>query len=382
MRVPAALAAACGVLLTLGCLDFDEQHIHVEHDQEADRLVVVIDYEALYASRDQEGNLTPESMQEAADQLEEAFQLRKIAVYDNHQYTFSQEGQRAQLMGFGNITLGVLDDLQWLVEHTTVLNAGFYLDARGRLCGAQVVIIEPFAEFVTRANRSVNAAVLAGAAINLDDTDLLAMAGAALAGHVWWRVDGHSSTVSLPMTEDEMHEQVRSWTADELASDAAGHSELQHPFALVLANPVQLWHAEGAMHVKVGTASESSLYVTRPDHGRYLSNLVEHVRETYGLELDGLLARYLLEPEAYAETEAERAARIMAPRLATEAKVRVLIHQLSTAPSEPYRQMLRDVGADLAQDGPSPDLTDEELIEFWRQKRGGASGQAPPLRGE
>jgi hypothetical protein len=55
----------------------------------------------------------------------------------------------------------------------------------------------------------------------------------------------------------------------------------------------------------------------------------------------------------------------MAPRLTQDERVRVLVHQLKTAPSEPYWAMLR------AEQPPAPGeakpamLSDDELRKFW-----------------
>ena len=43
------LTALAGVLaLLVGCLDFEEQRARIEHDQQNDRLIFIIDYRGLY----------------------------------------------------------------------------------------------------------------------------------------------------------------------------------------------------------------------------------------------------------------------------------------------------------------------------------------------
>ncbi len=92
---------------------------------------------------------------------------------------------------------------------------------------------------------------------------------------------------------------------------------------------------------KVGLPSRPFTLNSRPRQGDYAPNLVDYIKEKYGFDLDARLARYLQKPDAPAEAEADRAAKLMAPRLTPQQRARVLVEQLQAAPSDALWDLLR-----------------------------------------
>ncbi len=352
----------------VGCLDFDEQTLRFEHDRQNDRLIMVINYLGLHSDKGDVG--------EAESQLEEAIEDGTVALCDNWPFAFSIRELREELADpeaedMKNVPEDVRRAGIALVERVRVLNGGFYTDPAGRICGAQVVVIEDAAEAMRLANELVSAAVLAEAdepaSEDPDERLLLELAlKAAAEGHQWLTLDGHSLLVRVPMPERQFDEARRAFLAEALDP---GDRDLQvHLSALqqALANPVYAWHEDGMMKVKVGLVTKPPVFVTKPRQGKYALNLVDHITATYGLHLDANLARYLVEPEAPAETEAERAARIMAPRLTKPERARVLVGRLQAAPSDALRAKVRqeELPEPLPEGAPQP--SDDELLRLWQ----------------
>lgn len=366
------IVGTCAVLLgmlLLGCLEFDEQTVYVEHDQENDRLLLVINYRGLYAEE-------PDVMQ-AQSQLQEALENETVALLDNWPFEFPLREMREDLREPDPEVLDQMPEevrlgLLRLLERIKVLNGGFYTDPAGRVCGAQVVVIANIADTVGLANDVINAAVLAELEdYETDDFDEASFARLwlepARGGHNWVELKGHSLVVSVPLPERMLIEGRRD-VAEGLTEPGDMDAELYlRVLRDLFENPILVWHEDDLLKVKCGYVSEPSVFATRPRQGEYEPNLVEHITETYGLHLDANLARFLADPDASAETDAEGAARLMAPRLARRERVRVLVHRLTTDPADEYWAKLREERLPAGELAQPADLANQELLERWQE---------------
>ena len=70
--------------VVLGCLEFDQQTVYVEHDEANDRLILIFNYMGLFAAEDDNHSKPPSAgdLDESKEQLAEALELHKFAVLD------------------------------------------------------------------------------------------------------------------------------------------------------------------------------------------------------------------------------------------------------------------------------------------------------------
>ncbi len=361
-------ALVVAVCVVAGCLDFDEETIYVEHDRENDRLLLIIDYGGLYAGRD---------LEKSKAQLAEAIESGTVAFVENWPWAFPVREMREDLASPDfeeDIPEDVRQKLLVFLGRVEVFSGGFYRDPGGRLCGAQVVVFENVSDTMKLANELVSDGVILASEdwseeTLAGETTEAACLAAAREGHTWIELKGHSLIAAIPMPEgafwdarSEMDRAVRSVDReDEVA-------ELLRWLRALVASPVYIWHEDDVLKVKVGLQSVPSTLVVKPREGEYEPNLVEHVEETYGLRLDANLARYLTEPEAPAETEAERAALLMVPRLTKLERVRALVHAQGAEPAAPYLEALRrELLCTLVDPRPPDEIPDDELLTIWRE---------------
>lgn len=333
------VAAACltVVLIAGGCLDFDSQTVYFEHDAANDRVLMIVTYRGFYAAAHDDRS----GVEDARQQLAEAVNEREVAfggnwpfVYSNSEWTRPPEGDAAKApTEVGRIR-------RELAETVTVLNAGFYRDSAGRPCGAQVLVVEPAQRAVELVNRAINAALIAQADdAPAKDEWMKTAVRRARQGHRWVRLEGHSILADLPADEQQLKRALE---------DLAEKSEA--PVAALLTTPVLLWYEEGHALVRAGLPPSPFRTPLKPPAGDYRPNLEQHIGEEYGYRLDSLLAHYLVEPDAPADEEAERAAKLMAPRLSRRHRIRALLHALEKEPSEALRRRLREEGAPGSRD--------------------------------
>ena len=346
----------------VGCLDFDEQEVYGEHDQKADRMVFVIQYRGLHATKE---------IEQAEQQFREAVRGHTVALMGNWPFSFGMDEARASLSAppeEGEKTPPQLrKDLLQLVERMEVLNAGFYLDSAGRVCGAQVVTIEKAADTIILANRIINGAIIYRAQQEAPkDAYGWMIVECARKGQTWLELKGQSLIVSVPLPEKELAE-LRPKFVMSLADSAEVDIGLElHGLKQLLSNPVMVWHEDATLRVKVGFEGQPSRHVTKPRQGKYRGNLVEHVQGTYGFHVVENVARYLVDPAAPARSEAERAAKLMAPRLSKADLVGVLVSRLKDAPSGELWAKLRAVPAEPEMQA-AAELGDRERLALWER---------------
>jgi len=349
--------ALCALLFVLaamaGCLEFDEQTVYVEHDEAGDRLLLIIDYQGLYETNGHGS---------AQEDLEEILKAKTVALWSSWPFAFALEDMRVSLEEMAatedpELSEPLRLDCLKLLDRVRVLNAGFYADTAARPCASQVVIIEKVNDTLSLANRTLNAAIREETARESENQFEQMCRAAAAADHTWLVLKGHALIAEVPLPESEF-EEARAGLRDELRQD---NEVVQRVVGALLSQPVLFWHEDSMLRVKVGLQAQPS-QLAMPCKGDYKPNLGEHITKTYGLHLDDMLARYLLDPEAPTETEQETAARMMAPRLSQRALIRVLTRALRKGPSEALSEKLRAIDG-AASEG----KTDEELLAFWEQ---------------
>jgi hypothetical protein len=382
------LGAVLLALAAAGCLEFDKQTIYFEHDQAKDRLIMVIEYGGLYAQKEN-GQV---DVAQARQQLDEAVKDREAAFFGNWPWLWSSSRIRQQMADpkqqDPDMTQSERDKLKRLTDLVTVLNAGFYTDAAGRACGAQVVVVEPVTEALDLINGAINEQVLSEAgqepADKQSEFGRLA-AEAARNGHRWVELDGNSLTVRLPMTEDLLRRDWAESVADVLRDEGGAPTPLVAVLRQFLSTPMFIWYQDGVLSFKLGLPSRPFTLNSRPRQGEYQPNMADYIKEKYGFDLDARLARYLEKPDAPAEEEADRAAKLMAPRLTLEHRVSVLVQQLQSAPSDALWDLLRKTPAPPGVTFRPETASDEDLLESWQawlSKQAGSEAPGTPVQGD
>ncbi len=359
------LAVFLLVLAAAGCLEFDKQTVYFEHDQANDRLIMVIDYGGLYAEKANGKQDDSRSQQ----QLDEVVKGHQVALLNNWPFTWDPTRISTDRANPNSeLAAGQKARLKRLAELVTVLNAGFYTDAAGRACGAQVVVVDHVSEAIDLTNGLINDNILAeedrGPA-DRPDYDRLAIE-AAHKGHKWVALDGNSLVVRVPMTEellaDGWQRVVRAYVKGEEGLSAT----VRNRFRYFLSTPMFMWFEDGTLSFRIGLPSKPFLLNAKPPEGRYEANLVDYIKTKYGFDLDARLAHYLEKPDAPAEEEADRAAKLMAPRLTPEQRARVLVGRLRTAPSDALWDLLRKTPAPAGLTLPPPTMPEEDLLRAWQ----------------
>lgn len=369
-RAGLAVVAALALAVAAGCLEFDEQTVYFEYDRHRDTLLMIVNYSGLYAAAE---NGRPD-IEDSQNQLEEAIQVKRAAFFGNWPWLWSSEDVRKEWSDAEQHTdmpHGVREKMVRLTELVTVLNGGFYSDAAGRICGAQVVVIEHASEAINLINDAANGALLADQANDpaKRHTEFEELAGQyARRGHRWVDLDGNSLIVRIPATEKMVKEK---WA--EVLEDVSNTAEMRQPdfyvqlaqVLQVLSTPAFLWYEDGVLKGRLGLPSYASLLHTRPAQGKCQPNMVDYITQKHGLDLDARIARFLLAPDALPDTEADKAAKFMAPRLTKAERVRVLVHQLRAAPSEPLWAMLRQEPLPGDTKAAPTAMTDDARLKLW-----------------
>jgi len=382
-RKKIALIAALSFLACMlgGCLDFDEQTIYLEHDQQNDRLIMIINYRGIYAEKGfrlfgkpKSDEPTQKDIEESKEQLKKALETETIALLGNWPFAFPLAELRADLRN-PEVEQEFSDEarqkLTVFFDRIAVRNAGFYTDAGGKASGAQVLIVEEIAKTLKLANAILNE-VIPLAVEGSEEKDAIKSLWHKLLleysrrGHTWIELKGHSLIAHIPMPEEAVKRIRREWIKDLFRGEEAGAHARVRALKAWLSNPVFVWHEDSMLSVKCGWESWPSFFVAHPRLGRYRPNLADHISETYGLHLDENLARYLLQPGAAAESEAELAARTMAPRLRKSERIRVLVHQLKRKPSDQYWAKLREEELPEKETREPAELSNEDLLDFWQ----------------
>jgi len=369
------LAVVCALMVGLvSCLDFDEQEIYAEHDQKADRLLFLICYRGLY----QGAGDAP-----ATEQLEKAVQNEGVALLSHWPFSGYLKEVREQLAAppkaDDDTPAEIRKDALALLGHIKALQGGFFVDLKGRLCGSQVLIIEKPGEAIPLSNRLISAAIIHEAQKNppQDEQGRLAL-DLARKNHVWVSLKGQSIVMSMPMPEEQFAQGREQLVANligggDYATDALRKQALRD----ILSNPVFVWHEDSMLSVKVGVEGRPWRCVTKPALGKYQPNLMEHVKDKYGLHLEENIVKYLSNPDAPAQTEAEQAAKLIAPRLKKTDLVLFLVRALKEKPSEALRARLRAVPLkpELQQEG---EVTDDQRLALWENWLRGEALPRPP----
>ncbi len=220
---PLLLALA---LLT-GCLDFERETVTYHHDAKTDTLRFHLVYHGIFGGEGQPG-LSESEQGQLHDVLtnERAFFFSNwILEYNRAMIKEGLEKARDPNENRGNPPPLVEKQkklLELLLANVRVENGPFFLDDRGRLCGAQRVTLQKTSEIIRAANEWIREELRHQAdAPMTDDDDREAIRRSLAKAEAFLRLTGNRLALRWPMTRAD-HEKQFGEQADEETKSALG----------------------------------------------------------------------------------------------------------------------------------------------------------------
>jgi hypothetical protein len=295
------------------CLKFESQSIGLVYDAAADRLTLHL----LYFGLDRDG-----TKEEDLEVLGDAVKHGDFCLLDwPFWVSFGRFRER-----IANEAMDPLERelLQFFVDHARGESLGFFLDAHGRLSGAQIVRIEKASGLMAVFNRLFETKGLPS--MRTDDETRRLLDEAAKRGHAWLRLCGNSIEFRLPCSESDytvlkrelLREATRDWRTTRALLEALARS----PFSFAREGNELLFRLGNP-------AGPARIVWPRNEDVSYDGDLVELVKERYGLAFDARIRPALL-----GAADAPEAMRAFAASLPRTERVRILLADPSPKATE------------------------------------------------
>ena len=289
------LASMLGLVLLLstGCLELVRQRITIHHDQQADKLHLLVHYDGIHDSgRNQSGNgeqqLAKAVKNGEAMLMDWPFHFQPTNWRQNAQPKDSDKPQEKLAKVTG---LAMLDSI-------SVEVIGYHRTNDGMIGGSQLITIKNAKTFIKNANIAINAAI--GASTGGDEVDpkdakhtFARMRTAATKGHAWLALEGHAIVVRLPIHNGEWA-LIKAQFLTDLPNQA--ESDVPNWLRAVQALSSSAFSYEesaGLLTVKLGAKDKSSTWRLSVDH-KYKANLEEAVKRATKVNVDDRLAGLLI----------------------------------------------------------------------------------------
>ena len=152
------------------CIEFEQEKLTYVHDREKDELRVTLTYEGIFGNLDKGQNTqsgpdditTKDNLnQKQIEQLESVLAQKRAFFFNNWIFEYNQnslkqilEKEEEELTTEGKVFGKPEKELiKSLLAEIEIENVGFYLDAKGRLCGAQTLRLSNVSKVITMANK-------------------------------------------------------------------------------------------------------------------------------------------------------------------------------------------------------------------------------------
>jgi len=289
---------AIALLFLTGCLRICEQRITVRHEPDADMLYVMIHYDGIHDSGDDQwGN--------GAQQLPEFIAADTIAVLD-----WMFQVQVAELRGMENnqeLSAELRALGKAMAEQVKVEPVGYYRDALGRIGGAQIITITKASAFIRTVNAAINGLIrdrgveeeMLAEAPGTSQRILLASENQ----HQWVTLDGHAVKVSVPVQPTEwaalkakgIYEGINDFVTAYENSPAGRPEQMEMVAKLtsMLADiPFAYSESSGMVSLRIGDPAKPTPIRLQTFY-QYQPNLEAEVIRIAKTELDAAVARQL-----------------------------------------------------------------------------------------
>lgn len=262
------------------CIEFESQEVRYKHEPATDTLLVTLLYQGVYGKVD--GNSPPDGLSEhQLEQLDSVLNGERAFFFNNWISEFNRESLEDALK-----TYDQSDEpkpagdagkafLQALLKRTKVGNLGFFVDDKGRLCGAQTLRIEKFDDLLALANAALAAGIKShepemrkelekgqANAYSKESVDGLVQAGES--GFPFLSRQGNLIRLRFPLDERDFAK-----VSDELGPPESFPSSMR------------LGYHDGVVSIDVGASADDEIFLVKKCFRGYRPNLLRHIREKH-----------------------------------------------------------------------------------------------------
>ena len=155
------------------CIEFEREKLTYIHDEEKDEIRMTLRYEGIFGNLKKSGQFasyqkttedkaTPEKLNQLQiEQIESVLKEKQAFFFSNWIFEYNQntlkeilKNEEEELTTEGRVFGKPEKELiKSLLTEIEVENVGFYLDAKGRLCGAQTLKLTNVSKVITMANK-------------------------------------------------------------------------------------------------------------------------------------------------------------------------------------------------------------------------------------
>ena len=152
------------------CIEFEREKLTYIHDEEKDELRVTLTYEGIFGNLDKGQNsqngpydiTTKDTLnQKQIEQLESVLEKKRAFFFSNWIFEYNQNTLKEILkneeeeLATASKVFGKPEKelIKALLDEIDVENVGFYVDAKGRLCGAQTLRLSNASKVIILANK-------------------------------------------------------------------------------------------------------------------------------------------------------------------------------------------------------------------------------------
>ncbi len=296
----ACLAGVLCAVVPSGCVEIQGHRITIRHDEQADRVQVLLQYDGVHDSKE-----APAGSPELADSRKK---LRQFIDSGSVMFVdwWAHMDMEAVKKQYPDVKTDALRK-QWaalVVEHVKVENVGYSRDSRGHIGGAQLITVRNSRAWFGKLNAAINASL--GAEQNilpLQPRTAQLWKQAASKGHQWFSMDGHAIRAHAPVDRREWA-QLKAEALAGLAqsmleqTDKADAEVLRHAIAALSSTPMSYVEAEGMVTITLGDPAVVNTFRlrVRPDQ-EYKANFEAEVQRYGGPSITDSLAAALLKEE-------------------------------------------------------------------------------------
>ena len=138
---PIPIVLSLIILLLSGCIEFENEEVEWKYLPEEEAIVATLRYQGIYGGdgKKKEGKKPAKDLTEQeVNQLASVMQGGRAFFFNNWISEFNRETLKKGIEKLGDVPDGVKSRLlNLMLKEGEVKNVGFYLDEKGRLCGAQ-----------------------------------------------------------------------------------------------------------------------------------------------------------------------------------------------------------------------------------------------------
>ncbi|MBI4879379.1 MAG: hypothetical protein HY812_06920 [Planctomycetes bacterium] len=288
----ALLAVLCAVA---GCIVLSGQRITIFHDQAADRLTFLVEYDGVFDSK--------EAAEEGAEEKLRAF-LTNGDVLLIDWFGHIQRELMEKTAGEPSTPPLRREFLAVLLENLSVKTLGRYRDPEGRVGVAQEVSFEQVSRVLAAANAAISEGILLDESVPPEDwrRTVDRLRAAAKEGRQWLRLEGHSLALAFPVHPAEWARHAREGLL-EMFEDWADHNAKEERAAeeadpdwflrLISSGPVSLLQSMGEVTLRAGDPDGPTTFRVDLREG-YRPNLEPQIAALVEADLDRAQAQVLL----------------------------------------------------------------------------------------